>query len=152
MLTKLIPGAVEVTGSDSDEHKEKSMLDFAAGLIPVLVSKSKICGFGMNFQVCSNTVFVGMSDSFESMFQSTKRFHRHGQTKEVNRHLIISEAEGSVLSNVHRKEREFEVMIQNMVEHTKLMNIENVRALSNQKNEYAADQNINMPSWVEGTI
>jgi hypothetical protein len=152
MLTKLIPGAVEVTGSDSDEHKEKSMLDFAAGLIPVLVSKSKICGFGMNFQVCHNTVFVGMSDSFEAMFQSTKRFHRHGQTKEVNRHLIISEAEGSVLSNVQRKEREFETMISNMVEHTKMMNIENVRSLSNQKLSYNADIQINIPKWIEGTI
>jgi hypothetical protein len=148
MMTKAILGAVEVTGSDSDEHKEKSMLDFAAGLIPVMVSKSKICGFGMNFQVCSNTVFVGMSDSFEAMFQSTKRFHRHGQTKEVNRHLIISEAEGSVLQNVQRKEREFEIMIENMVEHTKTMNIENVRSLTNQKIEYVPDVSFILPAFI----
>ena len=152
LIKQSIPGCVEVTGSDSDEHKEKSMMDFAAGLIPVMVSKSSICGFGMNWQVCSNTVFVGMSDSFEAMFQSTKRFHRHGQTKEVNRHLIISEAEGSVLSNVQRKEREFETMIANMVEHTKLMNIENVRSLTNQKDDYNNETDLILPQWLKTNI
>lgn len=149
MIKKLIPGCVEVTGSDSDEHKEKSMMDFAAGLIPVMVSKSSICGFGMNFQVCADTVFVGMSDSFEALFQSTKRFHRHGQTREVNRHLIISEAEGSVLSNVRRKEQEFETMIQNMVEHTKLMNMTNIRSLTNEKIDYLANETITLPPWIQ---
>lgn len=148
MLKQLIPGAVEVTGSDSDEHKEKSMMDFAAGTITVMISKPSICGFGMNFQVCADTAFVGLSDSFEALFQSTKRFHRHGQTNEVNRHLIISEAEGSVLTNVQRKEREFEVMIQNMVEHTKTMNLENIRSLTHQKLTYNAKESIQFPSWI----
>lgn len=149
MLKQLIPGSVEVTGSDSDEHKEKSMLDFAAGKIDVLISKPSICGFGMNFQVCADTAFVGLSDSFESLFQSTKRFHRHGQTHEVNRHLIISEAEGSVLANVQRKEREFETMIMNMVEHTRMMNLENIRSLTNQKLSYNASNAIQFPEWIK---
>lgn len=149
MLKSALPGSVEVTGSDSDEHKEKSMLDFAAGKIDVMITKPKIAGFGMNWQSCCNTAFVGLSDSFAAIFQATKRFHRHGQTKPVNRHLIISEAEGSVLANVQRKEREFEAMIANMVEHTKMMNIENVRSLSNQKLSYNADTQINIPSWIK---
>lgn len=148
MLKQMIPGAIEVTGSDSDDHKEKSMMDFAAGKIEVMISKPSICGFGMNFQVCADTAFVGLSDSFESLFQSTKRFHRHGQTSEVNRHLIISEAEGSVLNNVQRKEREFEVMIMNMVEHTKMMNLENIRSLTHQKLSYNADHAIQLPAWI----
>jgi len=148
-LKAAIPGAVEVTGSDSDDHKERSMLDFAAGKIDVMISKSSICGFGMNWQVCADTAFVGMSDSFESLFQSTKRFHRHGQTKEVNRHLIISEAEGNVLNNVQRKEREFETMIAHMVEHTKKMSIENIRSLTNQKDSYRAEDEIIIPSWLK---
>lgn len=149
MLKQLLTNSVEVTGSDSDEHKEKSMLDFAAGKIDVLISKPSICGFGMNFQVCANTAFVGLSDSFEALFQATKRFHRHGQPQEVNRHLIISEAEGSVLSNTQRKEREFETMILNMVEHTKLINMENVRSLVNQKISYEPNQSIQFPEWLK---
>ena len=148
MLKAAIPGAVEVTGSDSDEHKEKCMMDFAAGKIDVMISKSSICGFGMNWQVCADTAFVGMSDSFESLFQSTKRFHRHGQTREVNRHLIISEAEGAVLNNVKRKEKEFETMIAHMVEHTKKMSIQNVRRLTNQKIEYAPENTFIAPAFI----
>ena len=44
------------------------MLDFAAGKIRVLISKPTICGFGMNFQVCHNVVFVGLSDSYEQFY------------------------------------------------------------------------------------
>lgn len=148
MLKKAINGSVEVTGSDSDEHKEKSMLDFAAGNIDVMITKPKIAGFGMNWQVCADTAFVGLSDSFEAIFQATKRFHRHGQTREVNRHLIISEAEGSVLANVQRKERDFAVMIENMVDHTRMMNLENIRSLTHQKLSYNANNSIQFPEWI----
>jgi superfamily II DNA or RNA helicase len=148
-LKQAIPGSIEIKGSDTDQHKEKTMLDFADGKIEVLISKSSICGFGMNWQVCCNTAFVGMSDSFESLFQSTKRFHRHGQKNEVHRHLIISEAEGSVLSNVQRKEADFMRMIGEMVEHTKVMSIENVKQLSNQKINYSPAQKIKIPAWLQ---
>lgn len=148
LLKKSIDGAVEITGSDSDEHKEKAMLDFAAGKIDVMITKPKIAGFGMNWQVCADTAFVGLSDSFEAIFQATKRFHRHGQTQEVNRHLIISEAEGSVLANVQRKERDFMAMIENMVEHTRMMNLENIRSLTHQKLSYNANDAIQFPEWI----
>lgn len=148
LLKKTIHGSVEVKGSDSDEHKEQSIMDFADGKIDVLISKGSIFGLGMNLQVCCNTAFVGLSDSFEMLFQSTKRFHRHGQTKEVNRHIIVSEAEGSVLQNVQRKERDFETMIENMVKHTKNMNMDNIRSLTNEKIEYTPEVKMNLPSWL----
>jgi hypothetical protein len=59
-LKAAIPDAVEVKGSDSNEHKEKSALGFADGSIRVLVSKSAIYGFGMNWQNCRNVAFVGL--------------------------------------------------------------------------------------------
>jgi hypothetical protein len=149
-ITKAIPGAVEVTGSDSDDHKEKCMMDFAAGKIDVMVTKPSICGFGMNWQVCADTAFVGLSDSFEALFQASKRFHRHGQIREVNRHIIISEAEGNVLANIERKEDEFDVMIERMVEHTKEMSIENVKALHRQRDEYIANKAVIVPEWLIG--
>lgn len=150
MLTKSIPGAVEIKGSDSPEHKEKTMLAFAVGQVPVLVSKPSICGFGMNFQVCSNTAFVGLSDSFEAIFQATKRFHRHGQVNDVHRHIIISEAEGSVLRNILRKEQDFMTMIGSMVEHTKLMSMDNIKHLHSEKIEYKATAAPVFPAWLKG--
>jgi hypothetical protein len=142
-------GAVEITGSDPQEYKESMMLDFAAGNIPILVSKPDICGFGMNFQVCSDTAFLGLSDSFEMLFQATKRFHRHGQKNEVNRHLIVSEAEGSVLDNVKRKELEFMRMIEEMVQHTKKINTEEIHGTRRQRDSYKSNTNIIIPSWLK---
>lgn len=152
MLKKLIPGAVEVRGSDKPEHKEWAMLEFAEGNIEYLISKPSICGFGMNWQVCHETAFVGLSDSFESVFQATKRFHRHGQKHEVTRHLIVSEAEGAVIQNVLRKETDFMRMIDNMVQHTKKINMENIQSLSRQQDAYNANQSIIFPEWLVGGL
>lgn len=150
MLKRIIPGAVEVKGSDKAEHKEWAMMEFAEGKIDCLISKPSICGFGMNWQVCHNTAFVGLSDSFESIFQATKRFHRHGQLHPVTRHFIISAAEGAVLKNVERKESDFLKMIDNMVQHTKKITQANIKSLINEKIEYKANTAITIPSWLQG--
>jgi superfamily II DNA or RNA helicase len=147
-VAKGIKGAVEITGSDSNEHKEKTMLDFADGKIDVVVTKPSIAGFGMNWQVCHETVFLGLSDSFEQMFQATKRFHRHGQKHIVNRHIIISESEGAVLKNVQRKEREFMQMIGEMVKLTKDSVMENLKSSERQTDEYNANEKVRIPKWL----
>lgn len=143
------PLCVSVTGSDSTEKKEDLLDIWLDKKVPILISKPSIFGFGLNLQQCHNTVFVGLSDSFEAVFQATKRFHRHGQLSPVNRHLVISQAEGSVLSNIQRKEREFETMIANMVEHTKKISMENIKSLKAEKIEYMPTQDIQFPEWLK---
>lgn len=120
--TKAIPDAVEVTGSDSDEHKESSMLDFAAGKIRVLVTKPKIAGHGMNWQNAHNMAFCGLSDSFESYYQSVRREYRFGQEHPVNVHIVTSAAEQSVVENVARKEADAAKMAEGMVIHMHAIN------------------------------
>jgi len=44
ILRKLIPGSVEVQGSDTNEYKETELLKFANGKTRVLITKSKIAG------------------------------------------------------------------------------------------------------------
>lgn len=150
-IKKSIPGAIEIRGSDKPEWKESVMLDFAAGNVPVLVTKPEIAGWGMNWQVCHNTAFVGLSDSFEMMFQATKRFHRHGQKHAVNRHIITSQAEGSVLQNIIRKESDFMRMIGEMVEHTKSIFAENIGSLSRMQDKYDANKKMVIPPWMHST-
>lgn len=118
-LTKAIDGAVEVTGSDSREFKTQAFLDFAAGKIKRLVSKLSIFGWGMNAQFCWNMAFVGLSDSFEALFQGERRCWRFGQTHDVNSHIIVSDGDGPVVANIERKERDFEGMQVGMIEHMK---------------------------------
>jgi DNA modification methylase len=131
-LTKAIPGAVQVAGSDSAERKEQAMLDFAAGRVRVLVTKPSICGFGMNWQHCANVAFVGLSDSYEAFYQAIRRCWRFGQTSEVQCHIITSEAEGAVVANIKRKEREAITMAEGMVNNMHDLNTQAIHGTERQ--------------------
>jgi len=139
MIEKMIPGAVDVSGSDSIEHKEDSIRGFIDGSIRVLVSKPKILGAGMNFQHCHNTAFVGLSDSWEQYYQAIRRFYRFGQTKEVNVHIISAESEGAVVENIRRKELQNEEMGSQMVKHMSSAMKKEIFGMSEEKSEYVRD-------------
>lgn len=114
-LARAIPGAVEVRGSDSREHKEWALMAFTRGEIRVIVTKPSIAGMGLNWQHAARAVFVGLSDSFREYYQGLRREWRYGQTRTVHAHIITSEAEGSVIQNVRRKEREHADMMASLV-------------------------------------
>ena len=145
-LTSSIDGAVQVSGSDTNEHKEQTMLAFADGKIRVLVTKPKIAGFGMNFQNCRNIVFVGLSDSYEAMYQSVRRCWRFGQDQDVRVHVVTSSAEGAVVDNVKRKELDAkdmaDAMVQNMSDITKT----EIMGIKRMRNEYETET-VNGDGW-----
>jgi hypothetical protein len=114
-LAAAIDGAVQVSGSDTNEHKESTLLAFSRGEIRVLVTKPKIAGFGMNMQSCHRMVFVGLSDSYEAMYQAVRRCWRFGQSSPVDVHIVTANTEGATLDNVKRKERDAEKMAAQMV-------------------------------------
>lgn len=126
-LARAIPDAVEVRGSDSPEHKESAMLDFAEGQVRVLVTKPTIAGFGMNWQHCSQMAFVGLSDSYEQLYQATRRCWRFGQRKPVDVHLITAETEGAVVKNIQRKEMQAAEMMDSIVRHMAGLSLEMAR-------------------------
>jgi superfamily II DNA or RNA helicase len=113
-VTALINGAVEVTGSDTDEDKVARMLAFIDKSARVLVSKSVLCGFGMNFQNCRNVIFLGLSDSFESYYQAVRRVYRFGQHRPVNVWIVTANTEGAVVENIKRKQADAERMAEEM--------------------------------------
>ncbi len=139
LLQSLIPGSINVQGSDSAEYKAEQMMAFSRGTLRVLISKPKICGFGMNWQHCARMAFVGLDDSFEKFYQAVRRCHRFGQKRSVQVHLFTAENEGQILLNLKRKEEQHHEMSANMIEHMKdIMNHE----LSGQQNivdEYRED-------------
>jgi hypothetical protein len=107
-LKQMIQDAVDVRGTDTPEKKERNLIAFTDGAIQILESKPEIAGFGMNWQHCANMAFVGLSYSFENMFQAIRRCWRFGQKRPVHAHLVIAETEGAVLENIRRKERQYE--------------------------------------------
>ena len=85
------------------EKKEENIEAFADGSARILVSKPSCCGFGLNFQHCARTAFVGRSFSYESWYQAVRRFWRFGQKREVQVHLIVAEGEDSIGRVIDRK-------------------------------------------------
>lgn len=148
MLKNAIPGAIEVKGSDRDSHKVKSALDFSKGELNHLVSKSSIFGFGLNFQSCHNMIFVGLSDSYEQLYQAVRRCWRFGQQHPVNVWIITSEAEGAVKANIERKEKESIKMIAEMVEHTKKILIKELHNTHRFTLDYNADKYMKIQPWL----
>ena len=138
-LTKAIEGAVEVTGSMTADEKERTLLDFSAGKIRVLVTKPSIAGFGMNWQHCHQMAFVGLSDSWEEYYQAVRRCWRFGQQHAVEVHVISAESEGAVVANIRRKEADAARMSQAMVEHTKDMTSALLHGQQRQQMTYERD-------------
>jgi DNA modification methylase len=114
-LTSKINGAVQVAGSDSPEHKERTMLAFSRGEVRVLVTKSSICGYGMNWQNCARQAFVGVDHSYESFYQAVRRSWRFGQNREVHAHVFYATTEGDVVRNLRRKEKDATKLGEEMV-------------------------------------
>lgn len=95
-----------VYGSLSIEEKEDRITRWLNNERPVIISKPRILGWGVNFQQCHNVVFIGLSDSYESYYQCIRRAWRFGQTKPVNAYVILTDAEREIYQNVKRKELE----------------------------------------------
>jgi DNA modification methylase len=116
-LKAAIPGAVLVEGSQSPEEKSAALEAFQDGAFRVLLTKPSIAGFGMNFQNAHRMAFVGLSDSWESYYQSIRRCWRFGQTEPVEAVIVLSDAEAAIYENVMGKEREALRMQERLIEH-----------------------------------
>ncbi len=129
-------GAVNVQGSDSDEKKESSMMEFSSGDIKRLVSKPSIAGLGINWQQCHNVIFMGLSDSFEQYYQAIRRCWRFGQKKPVRCYIVTADIEGAVVENIERKQKDAEKMADYMLSFMKNINTKEIHGMDITKSEY----------------
>jgi len=139
LLTKLISGAVQVSGADTDEEKESRFLAFVRGDARVLVTKSKIAGFGLNFQHCAHVVTF-VTHSYEGYYQSVRRCWRFGQTSPVTVDIIATEGEQRVSENLQRKAAQADAMFARLVQH--MYHAEHITATR------AVASSIEVPSWL----
>jgi hypothetical protein len=147
-LRAAIPDAVEIRGSDTATDKERKLIDFSVGKIRVLVTKPSIAGWGLNWQHCRNVGFVGVTDSWESYYQAVRRCWRFGQKRDVHVHIFASEQEGSVVSNLRRKEKDAMAMADALAAEV----IDSVKAdvlgQRRESNEYNASTKVQLPSFM----
>lgn len=111
-----IIGCWEVKGPDTTEFKETTMLDFAKGKVKRLATKRSIGGFGMNWQNCHLMGSLGMSDSWEQIFQGERRCWRYGQEFPVDSHFVVTDRDENVIKNIDRKRNQAEEMNSEMVD------------------------------------
>lgn len=138
-LAKQINGAVEVQGSDSEEHKEEALEAFTAGKVRVIVTKSSICGFGLNWQHCAHTTMFP-SHSYEQYYQSVRRFWRFGQVNPVTCDMITTDGQENVLANLQRKTEQASVMFDKLV--SLMWNEMKIE----KRNDYTKKEEV--PSWL----
>lgn len=118
-LEKMIPDAVQISGSQSEDKKEKILSDFATGKIRVLISKPSLTGFGLNWQHANKMAFVGLNDSWEQVYQAIRRCWRFGQTRPVDVYFVSAQLEGNVIRNLERKNTQAEEMMKAMIDEMK---------------------------------
>jgi hypothetical protein len=148
-LARMIPGAVETRGSDPDDVKVRKLADLSEGRTRVLVSKPSVCGFGMNWQHCADTGFVGLNDSFEQFYQAVRRFWRFGQERPVTCHIVAAETEGATVANIRRKEADAARMAAAMVLHMADLSSEAVRGAGRERPGYDPREPISLPDFLE---
>jgi hypothetical protein len=114
MLKKLLPDAKEVKGNDTSEYKEKTLLGFGNNEFRILITKTKIASFGMNYQNCRNQIFASLDFSFEGLYQAIRRSYRFGQKEQVNIYLVTTDTMANVKQSIDKKQQQFETMQQEM--------------------------------------
>jgi len=138
-LESLIDGSVQVSGNDTDEHKERAFSGFITGDIKVLITKPTIGGVGLNFQHCAHQTYFP-SHSYEQYYQCVRRSWRFGQKNNVVVDMITTDGQDNVLANLQRKtdqaEKMFEYLVAMMWQELKIRKVNN-----NTKKE-------EIPSWL----
>lgn len=138
-----------VEGSQSPEQKAAALASFRAGSARVMVTKASMAGWGLNLQHCARMVFVGLSDSYESYYQSIRRCWRFGQARPVQAHVVLTDIEEPIYQNVLRKQREHETMTAELVRAVTAYQRESIDQREHREDEVHA-QPIRIPSWLKG--
>jgi DNA modification methylase len=99
-----LPEARAVYGSQDDEDRARTIMDFKEGKLRLLATKKEISGSGGNFQrFCHRAIFVGIDHKFNDFVQAIHRIHRFLQSHPCEIDIIFAETERPVRESLERK-------------------------------------------------
>lgn len=139
LLEKIIPGALQVSGSMSDELKLERFDAFKSGELRVLITKPKIGAWGLNWQHCRKVVTFA-SHSFEMYYQKIRRCWRFGQELPVDVDIVMTPGERRIMRNLTRKSDQADRMFDQLV-----------RMMNDPKHMTAsldAESTVRIPTWL----
>jgi len=103
-LKRAIPAAAEVYGTLDLEERERRVIAFSDGQIPILATKPELSGSGCNFQRhCHRAIFTGVGFQFNDFYQSLHRIQRFQQPQPVRVDIIYAESEREVVRTLQAK-------------------------------------------------
>jgi hypothetical protein len=140
LLERLIPGAIQIAGKDSDEAKEEKFEAFGSGQARTLVIKRKIGAWGLNWQHCAHSVGFA-THSFEADYQATRRFWRFGQKRDVVVEYVLSDGEHRILANLQRKAERADKLFAEITRHV-------VAELDITRSQHVFDKTEEIPQWL----
>jgi len=105
-------------------------------------------GFGLNMQRAARMAFVGVTDSYEAYYQAVRRCWRFGQKRDVHVHIFASKAEGAIVANLKRKEREAAQMAESLSAETRDAVMAEVTGSTRHTNAHDASKTVNVPSFL----
>lgn len=138
-LSEIIPGGVNLSGSDKDEAKEEKFAAFKSGEIKYLVTKPKIAALGVNWQHAAACTYFD-DYSYEQYYQAVRRFWRFGQRRDVTVHQIGTTSLSNVAKSRKRKAEAADVMFHQMMEH--MIDAQKHRKI------FTETQKPTMPTWL----
>lgn len=145
MLSKMVPGAVEVHGSMDADEKERRLLGFASGEYRAIVTKPKLAGFGVNWQHCAHAVFASISFSYEQHYQAVRRSHRFGQSEVVRNDVVIADTEAAIWRVITEKSDKHDEMKRRMSAAMK-----SAQTAGNRRVVYDRPLDLAFPNWIRG--
>jgi hypothetical protein len=146
-LKAVINDCIEVRGSQPADKKESLLDAFTRGEERVLITKPSLAGFGLNWQHCARTAFVGLSFSYEMHYQAVRRFWRFGQQRQVQVHVALAQTESPIWNIIQRKARDHERMKKSMAKAMREAILEHDTKLP-----YRPTQPVKLPAWLKGEL
>lgn len=140
LLKRLIPGAVQITGSDTAERKEEVLTAFSRGDIRVLVTKPIIGAWGLNWQHCNHQTFFP-SHSYEQFYQAVRRSWRFGQERAVTIDVVTTTGGAGALASLQRKADQADRMFEALVAH--------MRDALHIDRSSSFDTEVRLPAWAK---
>ena len=148
LLESMIDGCVQVAGSTKEDKKIDYLIGFSEGKYQKLVTKSKIAGFGLNWQHACKMAFVGATYSFEQFYQAVRREWRFGQDKPVSVKVFMTEEETGIHSAMLVKMDNDKLMRQEMIKVMSDSMKKEITGASSEKAEYSPTGKASMPSFI----
>lgn len=139
-VTSIMPEFVDIRGSDSIDEKEDKIRAFTESQNMKIVTDPRMFGHGMNWQHSRIQFFIGLSDSFESIYQAIRRQWRNFQMRDVHVFFITATTQGNVVLNVKRKEEQHNKLYEEIVARMAKHYDRNQSQIGRQEMEYKVDK------------